>query len=257
MKITYENKWERSLIHADLEIPYKEGYQMKMLAGNDIKSLLKVTGSGRDGYSRYTFHTEGVLSMEKTYEREEMKKADIERFLTQLMSVIREVEGYLLDPDHILLSPEWIFMKGGTYYFCYLPRKEPEEGRSLCAAFHEMTEYFIRRLDHRDTEGIFLVYKLHKETFGEGYEIAKILEEYRTEAAERKTKKKRQKEKERERRQGALSEGAVFRADEEDDIEEKIPRDNKKVMRKIRIGKWGQWDDLITEMDGQRPKRHI
>lgn len=262
MKVTYENKWEQTVLHIDLEIPYEEDYQMKMLGSNQIKGLLKVAGSGRDGQSRYSFYTEGSGTMESRYSRREMKRGDVERFLKQLMAVIKEVKEYLLDPDQLLLSPEYIFVKDGRYSFCYLPAKENVDGRSLCESFHAMTEYFIQKLDHQDTEGIFLVYRLHKETFTEGYDIGKILEEYRADAKKRYRTKKSSGMTPEERRQGALSEGTVFCTDEEETEENKSEKPQrekpvKRVLRRIKSGRWGQWDDLITEMDGQSMEGNI
>lgn len=278
MKIVYENKWEKAVFHADMEIPYKEDYQMQMLERNAIGCLLKVTGSGRDGQSRYSFHTGEFVSMEKEYGRKEMKKEDVEQFTMQLMAAVKEVREYLLNPDQIVLAPEFIFVRDGTYRFCYLPQTDLENQKPLCVSFHELTEYFIRKLDHRDTEGIFLVYKLHRETFKDSYDLGKILEAYREEKYVRREKEQA----ERIDNNSVLSEGAVFYAAEEDEEEndgeektenEKNMRDNTyrdrkrkrpdgmeekqrgghfgKTMQRIRTGRWGQWQDLITEMDGQ------
>ena len=49
VKIVYENEWDRSVVHADIEFPYEEDYQMMMLRHNDFKFLVKITGTGREG----------------------------------------------------------------------------------------------------------------------------------------------------------------------------------------------------------------
>ena len=156
----------------------------------------------------------------------------------------------------------------------------------MCVSFHELTEYFIKKLDHRDTEGIFLIYKLHKETFRDSYDLGGILEEYREEASIRREKGQKKKVEVRrgkeeykdmtgegEEGNSALSECAVFYAveeEQEDDIS-KEPRDKheigqkkkqkngriKSIVQRVRTGRWGRWEDLITEMDGQRPNRHL
>ena len=53
--ITFENEWNQSRIHIDVPVPYEEDYQMRMLENNEIPGIMKVTGCGRDGESRYTF----------------------------------------------------------------------------------------------------------------------------------------------------------------------------------------------------------
>ena len=273
MKITYENEWERAAIHVDMEMPYEEDYQMLMLSHNNIGSLLKVTGRGRDGQSRYTFYPGDAVSMEKRYSRQEMKKEDIERFTIQFMEMTDSVKDHLLDPDRILLMPELIFIKDGTYRFCYLPVRGQEKKKSLSASFHEITEYFVKKLDYQDTEGILLVYRLHKETLRENYDLKKILEEYRRDEYHKEE-------------YGGLPDSAVFCTDDEgrksyeskgherkshesksyeqktpdsEIIREDVPHYGPlgKAIRRIKEGRWGRWDDLITEIDGQEAEGHL
>ena len=73
MKIVYENEWDRSVVHADIEFPYEEDYQMMMLRHNDFKFLVKITGTGREGKSRYTFYPGNALSLEKQYGKQAAK----------------------------------------------------------------------------------------------------------------------------------------------------------------------------------------
>lgn len=278
MKIIYENEWERAAVHVDIEIPYEEDYQMRMLGHNRINSLLKVTGNGRDGQSRYTFYPEDSMSMEKQYSRQEMKREDIERFTEQFMAMVDTVKAHLLDPDRILLTPELIFVKDGTYRFCYLPVRDVERKKSLFLSFHEMTEYFVKKLDYQDTEGILLVYRLHKETLKENYDLKKILEEYNKEES---CKEKNQRiqcktegaeiYQEKDQEKGGLPDNAVFYTDDD----EKAGYDQRKAVpvaigeervrygpigkavRRIKNGRWGKWEDLITEIDGQEAEGHL
>lgn len=278
MKIIYENEWERAAVHVDIEIPYEEDYQMRMLGHNRINSLLKVTGNGRDGQSRYTFYPGDSLSMEKQYSRQEMKREDIERFTEQFIAMVDIVKAHLLDPDRILLTPELIFIKDGAYRFCYLPVREMERKKSLFLSFHEMTEYFVKKLDYQDTEGILLVYRLHKETLKENYDLKKILEEYHKEESCKEKKQRMQCKteemeiyQEKDQEKGGLPDNAVFYADDE----ERVGYDQKnavpvaigeervrygpigKAVRRIKNGRWGKWEDLITEIDGQEAEGHL
>ena len=43
-------------------------------------------------------------------------------------------------------------------------------------------------------------------------------------------------------------------------IQKKEPKKHralKRAMRRIRIGQWGEWNDLITEMDGHDSTGHL
>lgn len=266
MRVTYENGWEHTDVHVDLEIPYTEDYQMHMLDENDIIGLIRVKGCGREEYSRYTYRLKGGISMGKLYSASEMRKKDVEKFITDLLETVEDVIRHLLDPDGIILSPDMVFLEDGRYRFCYLPGCEHSERSSLCRAFHHMTEYFVKRLDYRDTEGIFLVYKLHKDTMQESFELRKIIESCRAEEPE--SRKEASKE-------SGISQEAVFSFDEEIgdsgsravDIRhnEKCVRQQqaheirehpvkygrlKNAVRRMKNKRWGEWQDLITEMDG-------
>lgn len=279
MNIIYENEWDHTDIHIDLPALYEEDYQSRMMKHNDIDCLLKVKGCGRETGSRFTYYVEGgMTSLEKHYGRKEMKKEDIIRFIEQLISAVDELKKYFLNPDSLLLKPELIFLKGGKYYFCYLPASGAYERTPLCTAFHEVAEYFVRKLDYSETEGVFLVYRIHKETMEGSYDLKKILESYYEDAGKRREEDQKDpvmKESGQEKpvleektddERGGLSEGAVFCMDDEDEFGEEYTRkkntgmiaENKrkygvvrKAVNRIKTGYWGEWEDLITEMDRQ------
>lgn len=133
--------------------------------------------------------------------------------------------------------------------------------KDLYQAFHEITEFFVRKLDYRDMEGIYLAYMLHKATLQEDYDLEKILEEY--------LNGEREREEERKKEENSFPSDGIFNLEEEEDADinenmYQIRSDTayameekerygpmRKVIGKIRTGRWGNWQDLITEIDGQ------
>lgn len=267
MKVTYEQGWECMNIHVDLPVPYEDNYQIKMLDNNEIKGLLSVKGTGMDGNARYTFRIGNGNTMIKEYAGKDLKKGDILRFTEDLAETVDQLREYMLDPDHLLLSPEFVVVDKGRYRFCYLPVSGEGETGALCSAFHAMTEYFVKHLDYQDTGGVFLACKMHKETMKESYELRRIME-----SCEEEEEKEKQRSKSEERRK-SISDAAVFTVN--DTEEEKKDHYNRatdtemiceepvryspfrKAVSRMRIGRWGQWEDLITEMDGQKQKGHL
>lgn len=248
MKITYENGWEYTDVHIDLPVPYEDNYQMRMLRANEIPGLAVVKGSGLDGNSRYTYRISNGISIGKKFEAGEMKKEDIQGMVEALARTAEGLAAYMLSPDGLLLTPELIFICGGKYEFCYIPVALELYRVPLCRSFHTLTEYFVSRLDYHDTEGIFLVYKLHKETMKDSYDLRQILKECRQEEKEY-------------RRETALREKQRYRNEEvkkEDtavmpavpDIPEKKGFVKRAVSR-FRTGRWDEWKDLITEMEDE------
>ena len=260
-EIREEKDWNQSCLYIEVPVPYEEDYEIRMIRNNDIPGLLKVTGIGSEGKSRYAYHTGGYISLAKKFEKETVDRDMIMEFTCQFIETVNAVRDYILDPDGILLAPEYIYVKEGRYKFCYLPMSY----RCLKNSFHEMTEFFVKKLDYRDTEGIFLAYILHRSTLQEEYDLRAILDEY---ISEEKKRKEEQKQKE------DISDGTIFTVEDEgEEAVEKIytvrPDDPsameekkrygpiRKMIGKIRTGRWGNWQDLITEIDGQDIDGHL
>ena len=103
------------------------------------------------------------MSMDKIYEEAEISGKEIEDFMEQLSVITEQIKIFFLNNNHIILDPKLIFKKAEQYYFCYLPIIKKENEPTMCEAFHELTEYFVKHLDYKDTEGVFLVSKIHRE----------------------------------------------------------------------------------------------
>ena len=256
MNINYEKELNRICLHVYVSEIYEEDYQMPMLRENSIPGILEVSGCGIDGESRYTYEINGLVSMAVLFENKQVQKRDIEQFVSCLLETVAQLQRYMLNPGCLLLEPEYVFCRKQKYFFCYLPGSKQE----LCGSFHRMTEYFVEKLDYEDEQGITLAYELHKATLQENYDLDAIMREYKendeTEDAEMNEEE-------------VLD--SVFTLDEEEEYEltkdTEVIRESggvwnawKKAAHRIgrgRLGKWGSWDDLILETDGQDESAHL
>lgn len=151
---------------------YKEDYQMRMLARNQIEGLLPVKGRGLNESSCYDYDVSGKISIKAMYERSKIGLEDIKMFLLQFKNVVKEVERHLLNVNCILLNPEYIFYEDGKYYFCYYPVSQG----NLWQEFHLLTEYFVKHADYEDKECVQITFLLHKETMEDNYSLEKLIE---------------------------------------------------------------------------------
>ncbi len=177
----FETKLNRVCLHIYKEEHYEEDYQMPMLRQNRLDGILEVEGCEVDGKARYTYEVSGLTSMKTMYENACIKKQEIEAMINRILEVTEILQRYMLDPNCLVLKPEYIFNKEGRWFFCYFPGMEED----LCQLFHELTEYFVKMLDYEDTEGIFLAYELHKATLQEHYDLELIMKEYKGRESER------------------------------------------------------------------------
>ncbi len=257
MKIEYETSLNRSCMHIIVDHPYEEDYQIQMLRKNKIAGILSVEGCEMEGKSRYTYEISGFTSMQKMYEKQGIKKEELEGFIRALLYTIEKIQNYMLEPNNLLLLPECIFQKNGEWNFCYIPGKTEKMDRE----FQQLSEYFVRTVDYKDTESILLAYELHKASFQENYNLKQVLEEYE------KNGKKRNQELDTLRKKQGVHENLFDLSQEEHETQEEKKKepffyDLKATSAAIRESnhvwqyrtkksndhaRWGSWDDLIVE----------
>lgn len=264
----YETGLNRTSLHIYMDGSYEEDYQMPMLKRNRIPGILPAEGCEVEGKTRYTYEVGGYVSMKSLHEKTAVQQQEIAELVRALIEVTDVLESYMLNPDCLLLNPEYIFQKNGAWHFCYLPGAE----KSLNRSFHELTEYFVKTLDYGDTNGIFLAYELHRATLQEHYDLRRIMEEYEEHEEER-----GQTMEEWRREQGNWG-NAFSLTDEEEEYESKknqrtdtlyeeysIQPDTdtireeggtwkswRKAARQIRKRRWGSWNDLILEEEREK-----
>lgn len=261
-------------LHIFTQNEYKEDYQMPMLRKNKIVGILSVDGCEVNGVGRYTYDISGLTSLKTLYEKKKIKKEDIEGIVRGLLRTAEVLRRYMLNPDNLLLQPEYIFQKEEKQFFCYLPGYEGD----MNVSFHELTEYFVKMLDYEDTEGIFLAYELHKATLQEHYDLPGIMKEYEKRKKDRRAERQKVK---KEKIKTQENYGNIFSLmeEEEENEEEKHKMQSygqkkyeiypaadsvredagrhsawKKTIWHLSGKRWGQWNDLIRETDGQEEK---
>ena len=161
-KTNQQSRVAESEIIIDSVQPYRENYQMRMLKNNRIPGLLRVSGCGMEGASRYYYHTGHSQSLETYYKNKDIRAEEILKLTRQFLSVMEKMKDYMLEPNYLMLSEKYIFEKNENYFFCFFPENE----KTWQVSYHELTEYFVRKVDYQDLESIQLACMLHKETLG-------------------------------------------------------------------------------------------
>lgn len=174
VKTGYEKGIDGTCLSIELPEIYKEDYKLRMIQENEIYGLLELSGCGVDKKSRYSYTITGMTSMKDKYEQQMLLSEDILQVLVELLKTMKSMKKYMLDPESLLLYPEFIFNDGGQWRFCCLPQRK----KDLAGSFHILSEYFIRKTDLRDSVGVMLAFELHKATFYKHFELEHILEKY-------------------------------------------------------------------------------
>lgn len=259
LQVSVQNELMRSKLIIEYPDYYEEDYQMPMLRANSFRYLLKTQWDGIGNVTRFSYDISGRVSLQSMYEKQKISYAELREFLRQFLEMTEELKKYMLRPEHLWLQPEHIFQNEGQYQFCYVPVIH----LSLQEQFHRLTEFFVSQIDYEDMECVFLAHKLNRETMAEQFDIMTILKQYELEASERETEKTEEKEKEREKKE-RMEKVLENKAEEPDLPEYSVCEKAEAIRERGKFGgflgstvrrrkkkRWGKWQDLILESDGQ------
>ncbi len=222
---------------------YEGDYQMAMLKANSMKYLLPIGSRWIDESSFFDYDVTGKVSMQAIYEKNLLTGEELVTFLEQLLLVRKEIEKYLLHEDCLLLKPEYIFFEKNQYYFCYYPLSK----ESFWESFRKLTEYFVKKMDYQDSQGVQMMFALHQGVMQENYSLERLVKECQKLLASE--------PKDSETKDSSASE-------EEQDVypwitevvSPNVIRENndmwtpmKRFLNKHKKSKWGDWDDLHIE----------
>ena len=174
MKTYYKNDLKHAYMILEGAEGAKDDYQSVMLRENEIPGILKTEVRNVDNCNHYYYEISGKTSFKIYHEKIPLSEKHMKKLVTDLLSVIWQVQRYMLDSSCILLEPEWIFQSGEEYYFCYYPSCE----QNVQEAFHRLTEFFVREVNYKDEEEVRFAYTLHKATMEEHYSIEEIMKEF-------------------------------------------------------------------------------
>lgn len=232
MKAYYKNNLRRAYLILEGAENEEEDFQSMMLQENEIPGLLKTSVKHIDNISHYQYDISGRITLKSKHEKEKLKQDDIRRLIQQLLSTIKGIQKYMLEGRGILLDPEYIYCERQQYFFCYYPSNRME----MKEEFHKLTEFFVREVDYRDKEGVYLAYTLHKATMEEHYSVERIMEEIVNEKEEPVVSYQERLE-EREEQNIAVA--------EKNEFWEPV----KNLLERKKREKWGYWDEIHIEED--------
>lgn len=149
-------------------------YQVRMLTGNTMPSILKCRMQGLDGKWLFYYDITSKQSLDSFYEQRKLCREDLEMIMTSFIRVMEEMGEFLLDAEQLVLSPEYMFLdvEKREVFFCCLP----DYHHPVQDQFRELTEYFLPKLDHEDADVVNLGYGIYRKTMEAGLQLEHIKE---------------------------------------------------------------------------------
>ena len=150
-----------------------EDYQIRMLRENRLKGLLPMRVYGEGESTVYEYDVTGRTPLRQYYKQRKITWEEMNLFLKRIQEVISETERYLLNPNRLLLNPDYIFYEERAYWFCYFPQGDED----IRVSFHRLMDDFVQWTDYQDVSSVKTAFFLHKETMKENYSLKRIMQE--------------------------------------------------------------------------------
>lgn len=150
-------------------------YQVRMLAGNVIPSLLKCRIQGVDGTFMLYYDVTSRQSLLSAYEGKKLKLEDLRLIFGGFVKVMEDTAEYLIDPGQLLIAPEYIFveMESRQIYFCLMPGME----KDIRNQFLALTEYILPQIDHEEKAAVMLGYGVYRRSMEDSFHLEHVKEE--------------------------------------------------------------------------------
>lgn len=209
-----------------------DSYQVRMLVGNVIPSLLKCRIQGMDGRFLVYFDITSKQALSVLYEEKKMGVEDLRFIFGGFVKAMEDAAEYLMNPGQFIISPEYIYtdIEKQEIYFCMMPGYE----KDIKEQFQFLTEYILPKIDHQDQDAVILGYGVYKRAMEDSFHLEHIKEElYKTQGQQGTTTTKAEQMKtESEQRQ----ESEDFNLEEEgfwenEEINQEFVRDGEKSKR--------------------------
>ena len=156
-----------------------DSYQVRMLVGNVIPSLLKCRIQGMDGRFLVYFDITSKQALSVLYEEKKMGVEDLRLIFGGFVKAMEDAAEYLMNPGQFIISPEYIYtdIEKQEIYFCMMPGYE----KDIKEQFQFLTEYILPKIDHQDQDAVILGYGVYKRAMEDSFHLEHIKEElYKT-----------------------------------------------------------------------------
>ena len=193
-----EVKYHRDVNHNYMmllsrETPDPDAYENRVILANRIRGLLPCRLLYLNGDTYYSFDITSMQSLEILRGRRILAGDGFSSFLYELIDVLCGLEEYLLDFDHLVLTPDKIYIdpSGRKIGLVFFPAYRKEIKESL----RELVEYLLSGTDPDDRRTTLIGYRVYHALQREELllgELRRFLTEsgYGTEAPERPGKNK-------------------------------------------------------------------
>lgn len=177
MEVRYKRDLNSNYMILKGSMGWEDKYEIPMITENRIPGLLSCIAQGQNEHMEYYYEITGSQSMALLYERRKMGYEQLCNLVRELERVLKSSSEYLLNPDHFILKPEYIYLYSNTekLKLCYYPEYE----KPIRESFLEWAEYLLGKLDKNDTQGIEFGYELYQSALEPNFSLVGALRRHK------------------------------------------------------------------------------
>lgn len=175
MLCEYKKETSRTFLAVhDESLTETETFSMRMLCGGILPGMLRCHLKSVDGKNCMYYDVTGLQSLRTTYQNGNLRFAEIRFILEECISIIEEMEDYLLIPDQLLLAPDHIFVspERKKMYFCCFPGAFQDIRVQLSG----LAEFILPLVDHNDRKGMSAGYGFYRSVMNDSVPINELRE---------------------------------------------------------------------------------
>ena len=135
-------------------------FRTRMIHENQISGLLNTYVQYIDDIPSFQYDITGLQSLEVMLDTTPITHTMLCKLFSGIYNALISLENYLLIHDHIILSPEYIYISGdySEVYLCYYPLKN----RCFVDSLRSFFDYILKKVDHKDEKCVCLAYSMHR-----------------------------------------------------------------------------------------------
>ncbi len=159
-------------------------YEEQMLRENQVMVLLSFFTLCMDKKIQYWYDITGKTSFRDYVEQEGLSADLIRKFFTRLKTAFDRMSRYLIDPDHILLNPDTIFLERVPADFRVFLAYNPLDKGDVPSGIVTVTEFLTEQIEKGDSDITDLCFSLYDASLKETDAFEAVLAVLKTFAPE-------------------------------------------------------------------------
>ncbi len=149
-------------------------YELKMFENNKIRHFLPISASRVNNSVQFNYQIMDYENLTRFFYSKTFDIDSIKDIFQAITEAGRQASEFLLNPDGILLNPEYIYVRNREFLFCYYP----VQTQSFHRGVRELMEYILERLEHGNQENVMLAYGIYQKILKNNFTMEMLMEEF-------------------------------------------------------------------------------